>query len=177
MSVEYIDLRRIKSTLVIMSGGRNGTYLLSNLLDGQYEILSCPPLTIDKVIENFILRVSNTNRDSITITPDYPIDTIVNKYLCLFKETNHTVLTEDFENELRLTEEFNDGLKRNNHKKGSEITTTSNSEIGVDKEKFCKIVKTLIVLHLEKYNNELSVSNIFHLFIWFCALHGTVKSL
>ena len=55
MKVEDVDLRRIKSTLIINYCGRSGSYLLSNLMDGHSEILSCPPHSLNKVIENIKL--------------------------------------------------------------------------------------------------------------------------
>ena len=170
MNIEDIDLRRIKSTLVIMYCGRSGSYLLSNLMDGHSEVLSCPPHAIDKVIENIILIIGDAKRNSLTITPDYLVDKIVNNHPFLFKDTDHTLLTEDFEEELRLATDNNDDLKKTSSTKGSKVTATSNSEIGVDKAKFCKIAKSLMKFHLESYAEGLTVSEIFSLVHWSYAL-------
>lgn len=170
MNIEDVDLRRIKSTLVIMYCGRSGSYLLSNLLDGHSETLSCPPHSVDKLIENIVLMIGDAKKHALPITPDYLIHKIVNNHPFLFKETDHTILTEDFEEELRLATDNNADLKETGSAKGSKITATSNSEIGVDKVKFCYLAKSLMKFHLERYAEALTVSDIFSLVHWSYAL-------
>ena len=145
--VEEVDLRRIKSTLVIMYCGRSGSYLLSNLMDGHSEILSCPPHSMAKVIENITDILLSAKKKSQFVTPDDLIEGIVKHQPFLFKETDHTV----------LEKEPNSG-------------GTQNSEMGVNKSKFCSIAKKLLISHFKKYNEEARTSDIFSLIHWAYAL-------
>ena len=169
MNIEDVDLRRIKSTLVIMYCGRSGSYLLSNLMDGHSEVLSCPPHSVDQLIETIVKLIFEAKQNCVTLSPKNFIDEIVKKHFNLFKETDHTLLTEDFEEELRIATQFDDDSNESDYKKEFEITATSNSEIGVDKTKFCKIAKMLAALHQDKYE-EFTIPDIFSLVHWSYAL-------
>ena len=134
--VEEVDLRMIKSTLVIMYCGRSGSYLLSNLMDGHSEILSCPPHSIAKVIENISVILLDARKKSQLVTPDYLVKGIVEHQPFLFKETDHTILTDDFEEELRLITSPEEEFQATTFIKGPKSIVTQNSEIGVNKSKF-----------------------------------------
>ena len=170
MNIEDVDLRSVKSTLVIMYCGRSGSYLFSNLMDGHSEVLSCPPNAVDKLIENILLTINSAKRSSEALTTDFLIDKIVEDHPFLFKETDHTFLTEDFDKVPCLETDFDNELTNSNQIKKSKVIVASNSDIGVDKAKFCKIAMTLMGLHLEKHRNQLIVSDIFSLVHWSYAL-------
>jgi hypothetical protein len=50
--ISEIDLRQVKATLVVMHNGRSGAHLFSNLMDNHSEILSCPPDSLQWIVEN-----------------------------------------------------------------------------------------------------------------------------
>ena len=170
MKVEDVDLRRIKSTLIINYCGRSGSYLLSNLMDGHSEILSCPPHSLNKVIENIMTIKFDIKNHTQIMTSDSIIEDIVKCQPFLFRDADHTVLTDDFEEELQLATECDERYERANHKKAPKISASPNSEIGVKKGKFREIAKILIEVHLKNYSEELTVSDIFSLIHWAYAL-------
>lgn len=139
-----VDLRNIKSTLVVGYVGRSGSYLFSNLIDGHSEILSCPPHSITQIIEN-IAKIQTTNKNNLkSVDPELIIKKIAEMHQFLFNDANH---------ETKLGK-----------------TVLNMKVIGVDRKKFCKIAYLLIESHLEKYNGTLLHSDIFSLVHWSYAL-------
>ena len=145
MKIHQIDLRNIKSTLIVTYCGRSGSYLFSNLMDSHPEVLSCPPESLHHAIGNIIDILSNFVKNPASFTVAKFIDNLTSKHPLLFKETNKDV-----------PDDTGCDPKETNY--------------GVEKNAFKSILMELLYCHFKKYPNSLLVSDVFSLIHWGYAL-------
>ena len=151
MKLEDIDLRKIKSTLVITFNGRSGSYLLSNLLDNHSKVLSCPPHSIQWVMEKIDESFSSGVVANIATYPKELVNWIINNFPLLFKSRIQ-------DNEALI-------LKRLDIS-GMQIYRSMLVEV----ELFREIAEKLVVSHLKRYENYISGFDILPLIHWAYAL-------
>tara|TARA_X000000950_G_scaffold283225_1_gene383607 strand:+ start:4184 stop:5239 length:1056 start_codon:yes stop_codon:yes gene_type:complete len=143
-----IDLRKIKKIVCVTYCGRSGSYLLSNLLDGHSNLLSCPPHSLHYSpfkINNLLQTLSKNQKLSIeNITQE-----VANSHPFLFKNAEH---------HLMLGEIY------------------KNKSVGVDKNLFCRNLAKLLKDHSEKYN-QINSRDIFIALHWaysLCIQNGEI---
>ena len=150
--VARIDLRRIKSTLVVTHNARSGAHLFSNLMDNHSEILSCPPDSLPWIIEKIDTKcfesIINTNK----IMPESLVDWITTNCPLLFKTQNN--------------ERNNKSVLARTDLSGFRVTVSM--LVAVDT--FRLIAENLIAAHMKKYNNDIRACDILSLIHWTYAL-------
>ena len=132
-----IDFRKIKKIVCITYSGRSGSYLLSNLLDGHSNLLSCPPHSLHYApfkIHN-LLQVLLKNQK---LTIENIVTEISNSHPFLFKCAKH---------HLMLGEVY------------------KSKSVGVEKKEFCANLVKLLKYNNEKYN-QITVRDIFIAIHW-----------
>ena len=140
--VQHIDLKDIKSTLVVTYCGRSGSYLFSNLMDSHPEILSCPPDSLSKSLDSIAKMFRHIKKNPSSFTLEHFIEELILEHPNLFIETNR------------------DKMQRTGEEKSA----------GVPKETFRGFAKALMMVHVTRYRTPLSVSDIFSLIHWAYAL-------
>ena len=143
MQSSLVNLRNIKSTLIVMYCGRSGSYLFSNLMDQHPEVLSCPPDSLEHIIERLIHVISRYQLHPQTFTPDHLIETVIKATPNLFNDAD---------------------------RKDLEGNIIQDSSVGVSKEAFKNFAKEILVSHLSMYNKSITACDIFVLIHWSYAL-------
>ena len=143
MEIDQIDLKKIKSTLIVLYCGRSGSYLFSNLMDSHPEVLSCPPDSLEHVIERVIKILYSYKEEPGIFTPSKLIDRLISECPNLFIETSKKNLDGDIVKKLST---------------------------GVPKEIFREKATALLTSHLNRYGFPISVADIFSLIHWGYAL-------
>ena len=151
IKLKDIDLRKIKSTLVITHNGRSGSHLLSNLLDNHSEVLSCPQDSLQWVMEKIDASFSDGVVQNIETYPKELVDWIITNFPLLFKS-----IIQD--NKVPILERLDIS--------GLQIF----SSMLVEVELFREIAEKLLVSHLERYENHISGFDILPLIHWAYAL-------
>ena len=151
MKLEDIDLRKIKSTLVITFNGRSGSFLLSNLLDNHSEVLSCPPDSIQLVMEKIDESFSSGVVQNLETYPKELVNWIIIKFPLLFKSI------------------IQDNVVPTLERVDISGMQTCRSML-VEVELFREIAEKLVVSHLERYEDHISGSDILPLIHWAYAL-------
>lgn len=147
-AIQDVDLRNIKSTLVVMYCGRSGSFLFSNLMDHHPEVLSCPPGSLSHTISHIARIFTNLMKNPNTFSPEFLIEELILDHPNLFLETN-----------------------RNNYIGNTEEKKYS----GVPRELFRAISKKLLEQHLMKTHGPLIINDIFSLIHWAYALSAGRK--
>ena len=149
---ECIDLRRIKSTLVVTHNARSGAHLFSNLMDNHSEILSCPPDSLPWIIEKIDTEcfesIINTNK----VMPKDLVNWITTNCPLLFKTQNN--------------KRINKSMPARTDLSGFRVTVSM--LVGIDT--FRLIAENLVATHMKKYNNDIKASDILSLIHWTYAL-------
>ena len=118
MKSAEIDLDAINKVVGICYAGRSGSYLLSNLLDGHSELLSCPPHALHNspfLIYQIIEKVKSENIQSV----EKIVYMLIEAHPFLFQDADHSLLLPGYKNK----------------------------EIGVDKTKFFDFAVSLLKTH------------------------------
>ena len=140
--VQHIDLKNIKSTLIVTYCGRSGSYLFSNLMDSHPEVLSCPPDSLSKSLDSITKMFRHIQNNPSSFTLEHFIEELILEHPNLFIETNRKKMGRIGEEKLA----------------------------GVPKEIFRSFAKALIMVHVTRYRTPLSVADIFSLIHWAYAL-------
>ena len=143
MRIDQIDLRKIKSTLIVLYCGRSGSYLFSNLMDSHPEVLSCPPDSLENIIERVIRTLHSYQKDPTLFTPDKLINQLILDCPNLFIETSKKNLNGDIVEKLST---------------------------GVPQEIFREKATSLLTSHINRYGFPIISSDIFSLVHWGYAL-------
>ena len=149
--ISEIDLRQVKATLVVMHNGRSGAHLFSNLMDNHSEILSCPPDSLQWIVENIHSESFLEIRGKGLIHKNL-INWIISNCPFLFKPQSKKI----FETLAPVRTDLS-GL-------------TVDNKMLVELDSFGIIAEQLILVHLKRYKNELKASDIFSLIHWAYAL-------
>ena len=132
-----IDFQKIKKIVCVTYCGRSGSYLLSNLLDGHSNLLSCPPHSLHYTpfkIHNLLRDLSKNQK----LTIENIATEVSNSHPFLFRCAEH---------HLMLGEAYKSRL------------------VGVDKKQFCANLVRLLKHHNEQYN-QITVRDIFIAMHW-----------
>ena len=143
MHINQIDLRKIKSTLIVLYCGRSGSYLFSNLMDSHPEVLSCPPDALENIIENVIKILFSYQQNPSLFTPDKLVDQLISDCPNLFIENN---------------------------KKKPKSCLVAKLSRGITKEIFREKATALLMSHINRHGFPVLCSDIFSLIHWAYAL-------
>ena len=143
MRIDQIDLRKIRSTLIVLYCGRSGSYLFSNLMDYHPEVLSCPPNALENIIEHLIKTLFSYQKDPTLYTPDKLIDQLISDCPNLFIKINKKKMSEDL---------------------------VHGPATGVSREIFREKAISLLMLHINKHGFPVLCSDLFSLIHWAYAL-------
>ena len=147
-----VDLRRIRSTLIVTHNGRSGAHLFSNLMDNHSEVLSCPPDSLQWIVEDIHSESLISCVDSGKLTCEVLVDWIV----------SHCPLL------------FNTSSKKNSAEGTIMRTDLSGFRVErgmlVNVDEFREIAVRLIRSHMKHYSQELKSSDIFSLIHWAYAM-------
>ena len=150
--VASIDLRRIKSTLVVTHNARSGAHLFSNLLDNHSEIMSCPPDSLPWIIEKIDTKCFKSIIKVDKVVPQELVSWIITHCPLLFKTVNN--------------ETTNKSMPVREDLSGFRVTVS----MLVTTDTFRLIAESLIAAHMKKYNNEIKAIDILSLIHWTYAL-------
>ena len=143
MQILEIDLRKIKSTIIVTYCGRSGSYLLSNLLDGHSQILSCPPHSLHDLAEKVFNKLQDYAKNSKGFIIAEFSDWIIKSQPYLFEDSQSA----------------DSGLEA-----GHKMRT------GVKKNRFRQIAIELLTSHNRRYQGHLTVADTFSLIHWAYAI-------
>ena len=142
--IPKIDLKNIKSTLIVTYCGRSGSYLFSNLMDSHPEVLSCPPGSMNKSLERITAMFQNYMKNPASFTTENFIEQLILDHPKLFKESDRSRVQWLLQGDATAPEKLE----------------------GVPKELFRSVAKFLLESHIKKYDGSLEISDVFSLIHW-----------